>query len=1153
MNTPTKYLSILGLTIALGACSDDSMRFNPDKDLQQLPITLSAAYPTATRASDDGFEDGDRMGVYVMDYKDGEVQEIDASDVHVANERFEFNGSDNIWNAGNPVYWSSKDTPADIIGYYPYSNDINTPTGFPFSIVSRQDLSGNDSEPGGYEASDFLWAKAEKVMPTDSKVNLTFRHLMAGVRVTLKEGTGFDNGEWEKLEKVVLIPEVKPSTSVNIATGEVGTATGDAVSIRTYRYGDNWRAIVVPQTIEARKNAIDISVGNVGYHLTTEKLVQYISGKLTSFTITVNKRQDNGEYEFNLTDESITAWLDNTDFRDGIVRNYMIVNVEKKGTLKNLLTNKGLALNSIRSLKITGEIDNSDFDCLRDDLTSLSALNLQECTVWNDNRKNVIPEGAFSAKKVLKHIVFPHNLEVLGTGAFRSSGLVGSIVLPDGLKKIGENKYSPINTVGVFCNCKGLSGELHLPASVEYIEDAAFWGTNMRGVLKFPESLKFIGADAFRDNKFSGELILPENLEEIGSFAFGDNRFTGSCVIPKSITIIKDYAFCCSGFNGSLILHDGITSIGNRAFLECGFKGELTLPSSLTEIGECAFLKTNISSIVFSENINYIGAAAFAYCKNLKGTVEIPKKVLKINDYLFYGCSLLGELILHEDISFLGGGILSECHSLKGIECKALEPPLTRDCNLDYYLYYDDEDELPVTIKTFEGISKSNFTLTVPRESIESYKRSKGWNEFNRIAEYSNFVCRPTSVCALNKKHSEKLILNSDGEWEVVDKPDWCTLSKTSGNLKTEITLTINDLSQGAENREGKIVFNLKGTDITSECNVSQYDYTYNEDECITLQKATKGNGIDILFLGDGWDAESIANRNYLSIVNEQMEDFFGVEPYTTYRDRFNVYACVSLSQEAGINTAHTWRNTKFKTLFADGKLVFEDADAVFDYAVNCSPLKFENLSESLIIMNLNSDEYGSATVITEKGNAISICCTSTDTYPMDTRGIIQHEACGHAFGKLAEERILKNRYISESEKNKIMEYQWHGWYQNISLTGNVNDVHWSHFIFDPRYSDKVDVFEGAYGKAHGVYRAEINSCMNYGIPYFSAAARMDIMKRILEYSGEEFTMEKFYATDSDKWGSTDNSTRAAMPGEDMQYVNSGLHHPVRIIKSKKY
>lgn len=110
-----------------------------------------------------------------------------------------------------------------------------------------------------------------------------------------------------------------------------------------------------------------------------------------------------------------------------------------------------------------------------------------------------------------------------------------------------------------------------------------------------------------------------------------------------------------------------------------------------------------------------------------------------------------------------------------------------------------------------------------------------------------------------------------------------------------------------------------------------------------------------------------------------------------------------------------------------------------------------------------------------------------------------------------------------------------------------MTDVAWSHFIFDPRYSNVVDIFEGGYGYARGVYRSEINSCMNYGIPYYNAISRQAIVERILNNSGEGFTMDKFYANDSSEWGSTGGS-RAAVSGTP---YGNGTHRPVTIVKDK--
>lgn len=1153
------FAAISGLGL-LASCSEDRMNLNVDGQATQLPITLFATYPTATRASDAGFEDGDRMGVFVLDYSGDRPQGIADDDVHASNVRFGFNESDNTWKSASNIYWTSKDTPADIIGYYPYVSDMQDPKSYSFSIQRRQDLSGSDTSMGGYEASDFLWAKALKAMPTDSRVDLTFNHKMAGVRVTLSEGKGFASGEWAGLDKSVLIPNIKSTVDIDLETGAAGAAYGEVISVSSYRNGEDWRAVVVPQTIAAGENVIDITVDGVSYHLTKQEAFSYTGGKLSTFTITVDKRNDGSGFEFKLSDEAITPWIDDVEFREGIVRNYITVDVAKRGSLREVIEQKSLSAATITALKLTGEIDESDFRFMRDDCSALKSLNLSEVTVWSGDRENVIPESAMYEKRSLAHVVFPKSLKIIGSDAFYSSGLTGSLEIPEGVIKIGEREFLPNNmgadnlNYGAFARCTNLYGELGLPSTLEFIEDNAFATTKFSGSLNIPESVKTIGNFAFFGNRFNGDLIIPDGVMNIGAAAFSRIPFTGSLVLPKNTTTIYASTFAGCGFNGILSLPEGLKNIEKYAFEACGFRGELKLPSTLQRISNGAFSRTNISSIVFPENLLFLGEAAFSECKELRATVVIPNKVQRINERLFYGCTNLKEVIIPQDVISVGGGAFYHCIGLTKLVCNASQPPMITYC-LEQVMGIDGLVDL--NLSPFDGMSKGNYILEVPKESIGLYRSAEGWKEISRISEYSNFLCRPATACALNSRHTETLVINSDGEWEITQKPDWCTLSKTSGNLKSEVALTFNELSKGSGKREGKIVFQLKGTEIISECDVCQYDYEYNEDECVTLQKASKGNGIDILFLGDGWDAASIAEGDYMKLINEQLEAFFGVEPYKSFRDRFNVYACICLSQETGVNTAHNWHNTRFSTFYSydwnmRSSLYLDDVDVVFDYAVTHSPLRVESMPQSLVIMTLNSNEYGSATNITKNGSSVAICCSSFDTYPMDTRGIIQHEACGHAFGKLAEERIVYNSYPSKADTRQIAEYQSKGWYQNVSLNGKMSDVPWSDLIFDPRFSNSVDVFEGGCGFSRGIFRSEINSCMNYGIPYFSAAARMDIMRRILEYSGEGFTMEKFYATDSDKWGST-GTTRAAMPDASGAYVNSGMHHPVRIVKSKKY
>ena len=123
----------------------------------------------------------------------------------------------------------------------------------------------------------------------------------------------------------------------------------------------------------------------------------------------------------------------------------------------------------------------------------------------------------------------------------------------------------------------------------------------------------------------------------------------------------------------------------------------------------------------------------------------------------------------------------------------------------------------------------------------------------------------------------------------------------------------------------------------------------------------------------------------------------------------------------------------------------------------------------------------------------------------------------------------------------------------NLSTVSGLHSVPWADFIFDPRYSDEVDVFEGGYGYGRGVFRPEQNSCMNYGVPYYNAPSRLSIMRRIFDYAGENFSMDYFYDHDSKAWGSTSN-TRAASGHafSGSSYAGSNQHREPVVVDAKK-
>ena len=411
---------------------------------------------------------------------------------------------------------------------------------------------------------------------------------------------------------------------------------------------------------------------------------------------------------------------------------------------------------------------------------------------------------------------------------------------------------------------------------------------------------------------------------------------------------------------------------------------------------------------------------------------------------------------------------------------------------------------------------------------------------------------------ALNNAHTETLVLNADGAWQVDRCPDWVTLSKTSGTGKAELTLTFKQMAHGSDNRSDSIIFKMPSENYRTFCVVSQYDYEQEEDSYIALQTHSKGRGIDVVFMGDGYDGEDISNGNYLNLVKQQTEHFFDLEPYKSHRDYFNVYVTFPLSQEKGVNTMNTYVNNHFGTLYGyDGQMctsnqLLTEVDEVRDYAVAHSPLKQDDLWRSLIILVPNSDAYSGVTYYEWYGSPISICPASNRPYPQDTRGVIQHEAGGHGFGRLGDEEIIYSAWAPANVKGLIEEKHGSGEYANLATTSGLHSVPWADFIFDTRYSDYVDVYEGGCSYMRGIFRPEQNSCMNYGIPYYNAPSRLSIMRRIFDYAGEGFSMDYFYAHDSKAWGASSKTRAAGEAFGGSSYAGSNQHRMPTAVDGKK-
>lgn len=1123
--------NILFVFVALGIVASSCERASLSDDVakqEQIPFVISGNITQIyqTRVNDNGFADGDIIGIYVVDYNGDEPGVLETEGNRADNVWFKFSSSTGLWQPAREIYWKDKKTNVDIYGYYPFTSVENVGS-LSFEVSKDQSSPARKGELSGYEASDFLWGKVENVAPTSKAVSVPFTHRLASIKVSLREGTGFATGEWNDASKSVLVTGTGREATIDLANG-IATVTGipDGSGIIPYEKDGEWRAVVVPQTISAGVPLIAITVDGLPYRFSRDEEFTFSPSKQHNFTIIVNKKPE-GDFEFILSDESISAWENDSVSHDAVAREYVVVDVPKAGTLEACITASGKDVAKIRNLKVTGEINSVDFAVMKYMMNYLTALNLKDVRIvkgtggwfqsdsdnnYKANNEDCIPSSAFEKKESLTFLVLPDRLKSIGEAAFCDcTSLSGNINFPEGLVSIEK---------AAFRNCKSLL-TINFPTSLTRIGNelgyTSYWDgvfahcTGLCCELVLPENIEIIGMGSFYNCPgLYGSLHLPESLKGIGEGAFGGcTGLTGSIKIPQAICTIHEGTFDNCGFNGTLALHNGITVIGANAFKNSRFKGELNLPSELEVISDECFLNCDFAGkLVLPKTIRTIGSHAFENNGRLTGLIEIPEGVISIGAGAFAKCYNIEGVIFPESLESIkqdnGSGAFEDCFGINRIVCKGEEPPYIQS-------------------RAFNGVSKDNFTVEVPENAIVRYQTATGWKDFNRISAYRNLSLVPRTSSALNSKVSRDFVLYADDEWEVEECPEWIVLSQTSGRGKTSMSLTFSQMPSG-ENREGKVIFKLKDSDYKVTMTLAQYDYKYAEDETLTLQSASEGIGINLVFLGDGYSAKDISEGKLLKDVNEAVDHFFNIEPYCTYRKYFNVYTGISVSAESGVGSVNTIVDNRFNTIAKDGVTLGgrneNDLREILKYACNAPTVNEENICQTLVVMIPNTSDYGGVTYMYDDGSAISYCPKSDYVYPFDFRGVIQHEAGGHGFGKLGDECIYHNAFIDAcgcsccGHTAELAAARAKGWYENLSLSAKPNEVPWSHLLEYDKYKGLVDIYEGGFMHSRGVYRSESNSCMNNDIPYYNTISRESIVRRIKAYAGEEYNFEDFMAKD---------------------------------------
>lgn len=296
---------------------------------------------------------------------------------------------------------------------------------------------------------------------------------------------------------------------------------------------------------------------------------------------------------------------------------------------------------------------------------------------------------------------------------------------------------------------------------------------------------------------------------------------------------------------------------------------------------------------------------------------------------------------------------------------------------------------------------------------------------------------------------------------------------------------------------------------------------SYFDGDYKIAQTHTKGaNPSEIIFMGDGYISEDFEEGGQFDKdMDEGIEAFFSVEPYKTYREYFTVYKQAGYSRDRGVKQTDKsiLKISKFRSDFLGGSSLSTDTDEVFNYAKKIPGVDDQKLKNLLIILVLNEDRYAGTCWMWSDGRAIAIVPVSRSTSPgSHFSNLINHEAGGHGFGRLADEYVTSantGKTITDDEVKQLKTFVNAGFYSNVDLTGVVTEVKWKHIIGATGYS-RVGSYEGGFYFTYGVWRPETSSCMVHNEKYYNAPSREAMVKRIFNTAGLDYSFEAFMDND---------------------------------------
>ncbi|MFG3052637.1 M64 family metallopeptidase [Kitasatospora sp. NPDC048239] len=227
---------------------------------------------------------------------------------------------------------------------------------------------------------------------------------------------------------------------------------------------------------------------------------------------------------------------------------------------------------------------------------------------------------------------------------------------------------------------------------------------------------------------------------------------------------------------------------------------------------------------------------------------------------------------------------------------------------------------------------------------------------------------------------------------------------------------------------------------------------------------------LDVVVIGDGYTAAE--QGNFLADAARKWQEITAVEPYTTYRALFNVWAVQAVSAQSGVSgdpDRATVRQTALGSYFwceDTERLLCVDTDAVDRYAAKAP-------QADLVLVVANSAKYGGAGY-NDVVSPLGYSGIATVSGGNDRSGQVAVHETGHSLGLLADEYFYDGQGAYQGEEPteansttltadqlRRSRTKWYRWLGRTSPDGGT-----------------VGAYEGGGYYPTGLYRPTDNSIM---------------------------------------------------------------------------